>query len=102
MKWHPDKNLNNIEEAEKKFKEISAAYDKISTPEKRRLYDNPARRNNIVINFNNPHMQIINIMNQINRIHRGIPQVNVRRGRRIIRTVKIVNGVRTEETIIIE
>jgi DnaJ-class molecular chaperone len=26
IKWHPDKNLNNIVEAETKFKQISEAY----------------------------------------------------------------------------
>ena len=27
MKWHPDKNPNNMKEAESKFKEISEAYE---------------------------------------------------------------------------
>lgn len=27
LKWHPDKNPNNQEEAEKKFKEINEAYE---------------------------------------------------------------------------
>lgn len=30
LKWHPDKNPNNKDEAEKKFKEISEAYDVLS------------------------------------------------------------------------
>ena len=38
MKWHPDKNPGN-QEAEKKFKEISAAYDILSDSEKRKTYD---------------------------------------------------------------
>ena len=37
-KYHPDVNPDN-KEAEKKFKEISAAYDILSSPEKRAEYD---------------------------------------------------------------
>ena len=33
-KWHPDKHLNNREQAEEKFKEISKAYQKIINPER--------------------------------------------------------------------
>lgn len=39
LKWHPDKNLNNREEAEAKFKEISEAYAVLSDQDKRTVYD---------------------------------------------------------------
>ncbi|NWH60847.1 DNJB8 protein, partial [Geococcyx californianus] len=39
LKLHPDKNPNNKEEAEKKFKEITEAYKVLSDPQKRLLYD---------------------------------------------------------------
>jgi len=39
LKYHPDANPNNKEEAEKKFKEIGEAYAILSNPEKRAKYD---------------------------------------------------------------
>ena len=39
LKYHPDRNPNNKEESEKKFKEISKAYQILSDPEKKSLYD---------------------------------------------------------------
>ncbi|KAK6922081.1 DnaJ domain [Dillenia turbinata] len=40
MEYHPDKNLNsNKSEAEAKFKQISEAYDVLSDPRKRQIYD---------------------------------------------------------------
>ncbi|CAG0887729.1 unnamed protein product [Darwinula stevensoni] len=43
LKWHPDKNPDNLEEAEKKFKEISEAYEVLSDERKRRVYDHGGR-----------------------------------------------------------
>jgi DnaJ-class molecular chaperone len=39
VKWHPDKNQNNKEEAETKFKDISKAYHVLNDDEKRKMYD---------------------------------------------------------------
>ena len=39
MKWHPDKNSTNKKEAEAKFKQISEAYDVLSDPQKRQIYN---------------------------------------------------------------
>ncbi|XP_061373476.1 uncharacterized protein LOC133315824 isoform X1 [Gastrolobium bilobum] len=39
MIWHPDKNPVNKSEAEAKFKRISEAYDVLSDPQKRQIYD---------------------------------------------------------------
>ncbi|XP_011479967.1 dnaJ homolog subfamily C member 21 isoform X1 [Oryzias latipes] len=40
LKWHPDKNLDNAEEAAEQFKLIQAAYDVLSDPQERAWYDN--------------------------------------------------------------
>ncbi|CAH1175571.1 unnamed protein product [Phaedon cochleariae] len=39
LKWHPDKNPNDTEEANRKFREISEAYEVLSDMKKRKMYD---------------------------------------------------------------
>ncbi|URE26635.1 DnaJ [Musa troglodytarum] len=39
MRWHPDKNPSDKKEAEAKFKQMSEAYEVLSDPHKRAIYD---------------------------------------------------------------
>ncbi|CAK9088349.1 Chaperone protein DnaJ [Durusdinium trenchii] len=39
LKWHPDKHVDDKEKATAKFQEIAEAYETLSDPEKRKLYD---------------------------------------------------------------
>lgn len=54
LKYHPDKNIENKEENEKKFKEISEAYEILSNKEKRQHYDTYGKTGNN-IKLHNAH-----------------------------------------------
>lgn len=51
LKWHPDRNPNNKDEAEKKFKEISEAYECLSNDEEKNFYDKFGKRKTSEQNF---------------------------------------------------
>ena len=69
LKYHPDRGGD-----EKKFKEITEAYETLSNPQKKHSYDNPRPRFNMMpmnmANMNNraPH-DINNILNQIHNMN---------------------------------
>ena len=69
LKHHPDRNLNNKEEAETKFKEISFAYEILSDSEKRAMYNDmglDAVKNNQGMPDGNPFDMFSNIFNEMN------------------------------------
>ncbi|GAW82262.1 DnaJ domain containing protein [Plasmodium gonderi] len=58
LKYHPDRNPNNRKESEKKFREITEAYETLSDESKRQMYDNQLNgggfsSNNFDNNFSN-------------------------------------------------
>ena len=73
MKYHPDQNQGN-QDAEAKFKEISVAYDAISTPEKKADYDRKRTmqhdHGNWSFNFTSGgHPDLEDILNQMFNTH---------------------------------
>ena len=54
LKWHPDKNGNDIESNEK-FKAISAAYDVLGDTQRRKQYDTSGRTDNRQAEDLNPY-----------------------------------------------
>ena len=71
MKWHPDKWASKSDSqkknAEKKFKDVSEAYEVLSNPDKKKNYDlygEPGIRNNMNFNNNPFNMHGMNSFNQ--------------------------------------
>jgi DnaJ-class molecular chaperone len=69
MKYHPDKNIDNKEVAEEKFKQVSEAYEVLSDEKKKYEYDNGR---NIVLNNQNPFDIFSHIFNDNNHFNNGL------------------------------
>lgn len=110
IKWHPDKHIDNKEEASEKFKEISQAYQQIINntnninniqgidPDElfRQMFSNFNFANNMVPNnhnnFNVPNRNVhfVNINDILNSRNNQIPQQHF-----TTTTIRSVNGVTT-------
>jgi len=105
LKWHPDRNENNKEEAEEKFKEISEAYSVLSDKKKRCEYDMKGRTINININpfdiFKHTFNHDINIGNLAKPFSTSVNfSTNMKSSvYKKSSSVKIVNNIKIEETI---
>ncbi|CRG95028.1 DnaJ protein, putative [Plasmodium gallinaceum] len=53
LKYHPDRNPNNRKESEKKFREITEAYETLSDDNKKRIYDSQLNNGFYSNSFNN-------------------------------------------------
>lgn len=77
MKWHPDKNPENAEEATEQFKKIAEAYDVLGNEEKRRTYDsNGFFDSNFSSNSNTSQSNFFNHHNQDESIRRAFDMFN--------------------------
>ena len=101
MKYHPDKNIENKEEAEKKFKEISEAYEVLSDTQKKYEYDNGR---SVVINQTNPFDIFSHIFNtggfniNINDVSSVNIGTSINTSTQIIGNKKITRIEKTETT----
>ncbi|KAL1462597.1 hypothetical protein WDU94_014421 [Cyamophila willieti] len=55
LKWHPDKNPDNQTESNKKFKEISEAYEVLSDESKRKIFDSQKEKHTFASHNHNYH-----------------------------------------------
>ena len=69
LKWHPDRNQNRKEEAEKKFKEITEAYEFLSDPENKEFYDKYGRKRDNIPQGNFDPRDIFNQFFGVNTPH---------------------------------
>jgi curved DNA-binding protein len=63
LKCHPDRNLNNKEEAEEEFKKITHAYEILSNEEERKFYDKYGKTRKDYEEENKQNMNMDDILN---------------------------------------
>lgn len=121
MEFHPDKNPENKEEAEKKFKEVAEAYEILSNKEKYQNIPSSRNHNYSQIDPNEIFNKIFRDMNISKQGFNtggfsfnigGFPtnintsfsmqstQVTIQNGKKIEKISKTQNGVTTTQTII--
>lgn len=76
MKWHPDRNPNNLEKAEAEFKKISEAHSILIDDNKRKLYDLGVLENqpNNYTDFNFDDLNVPGFFNMNNIFHKNKPK----------------------------
>ena len=123
IKYHPDKNPDNKEEAEAKFKKISEAYQALSDKEKymRENMGSSPRRGGMPPGFIDPNELFKQFFNMDNGTPFNIPDMNVRmagmgipqggsvmrssnirfeNGKKIETITEVINGVQRQQTIV--
>nr|XP_042913740.1 dnaJ homolog subfamily B member 2-like [Parasteatoda tepidariorum] len=108
LKWHPDKNLDENEEAERKFKEINEAYEVLSDEEKRKIYDKYGKDadagHNLIFSpfsFQNRDDLLKQFFDEFQR-NRSFSMFENAPGSRSIRNISnFINGMKIETTIVL-
>ena len=100
LKYHPDRNKDNIEDATQKFKKISEAYDILSNKEKKHNYDNFGSNTAVDIPFstqnaNDIFAQFFNHGLNLN------PQMNFSSNSESVQTSTVISGNKKITTKII-
>lgn len=113
IKWHPDKNLDNKEAAEKKFKEISEAYEVLTNKDKykgQEMFGNCSNINphdifnqifkDMHMQTNNVHTSHININDILSqsmgniRVSTSTTSVRFEGDKKIEKIEQVINGVK--------